>query len=123
MARVTSKDVTDIIDTRLSNSNINIYIDVANRLVTDILGSDTTLSDAQKADIEKFFAAHLIASTKERQASEKEVREASIKYTGNYGEGLKLTSYGQMVEMLDTTGKMSDIGKIKSSIEAITSFA
>jgi hypothetical protein len=119
-ARVNSGEVREIITTSLTDPAIDAYIAIANPMVTNTvtcgLGA-TTLKE-----IERWLTAHLIAITKERTATEEKLGEASIKYAGVFGEGLKSTSYGQMVLQLDTCGGFANLGKKAASIKSITSF-
>lgn len=121
--RVTLDEVKEIIETDLNNTSINAFILSANITVTAILGSDTVITTAQLKEIERWLTAHLIASSKERQAHSEKVGDANITYEGKTGKGLDSTTYGQQVMLLDTTGKIvSNIGKKRASITAITSF-
>lgn len=121
--RVTATEVKQIIDTSLSDTVIEAYIAAANPVVTEVLGSDTTITDALRKEIERWLTAHLIASTQERQAKEEGAGGAYIKYQGITGKGLESTLYGQQVLALDSTGKMR--GKLTgkaASITAVPSF-
>jgi len=116
--------VKQILDnTTLSNIIIEAYINSANVMVTEVLGG-TDLSDDTLTEIERWVAAHMVASTRERQAIKEAAGTASITYTGAYGVGLKSTSYGQMALTLDTSGLLAIAsGGAKSAfIKAITSF-
>lgn len=103
MARTNATDVKLILDTDLSDAIVEAFIDDANLLVTNVLGS-SSLSSATLQSIEKWISAHFIASTRDRQAQEEEVKDARIKYTGKYKTGLESTSYGQQALALDTSG-------------------
>jgi hypothetical protein len=121
--RTNTTDVKQILDTNLDGSVIKAFIDTANTIVGDTLGSDTTLSATQLKEIEKWLAAHLIAATRQRQGSAEKVGDASITYQGKTGMGLNSTMYGQQVLMLDSTGKMAQkLGKKSATITAIESF-
>jgi len=127
MSRTQPSDVKLIIDTSdLGDSDdeiIQSFIDDANAIVTDVVGSDTSLTDAQKASIEKWLTAHLLASTLLRQAQEEAAEQARIIYEGKTGLGLQGTRYGQQVLMIDTSGKFAQgSGKKRASIRAVTSF-
>ena len=76
----------------------------------------------QLRDIETWLTAHFIASTLHRQTSTEQVDGASVKYTGYWSKDLESTSYGQMVKVIDTSGKMANVGKKLASMKAITSF-
>lgn len=121
--RTTSADVKAILDnTELTESQIIAYITSANIMVTQILG--TTLIDDVLKEIERWLSAHMIATTRERQASKEEAGTAKVEYTGKWGQGLSSTSYGQMVISLDTTGAMknADTGLKSAYIYAIPNF-
>lgn len=124
--RVSPAEVKEIIEipASIADTVIHSFIVAANATVSAILGSDTVITSAQLIEIEKWLTAHLLACTRIPQASEEEVMgETSIKYTGKTDKGLDFTSYGQMVKMLDTTGKLAaSIGKKQASMIAVTSF-
>jgi len=122
MARVTSEEVQQIMDsTDMVNDDFDSFIETANALVTSTLGS-SGLGATMLMQIEKWLTAHLIVSTRERMAKKEGVADANVEYLGTFGEGLKSTPYGQMVETLDSTGEMSKLGGRGASIYAITSF-
>ena len=74
-------------------------------------------------EIERWFVAHMIASTVWRTTAEEKVGDATIKYTGQWGKDLDSTPYGQMVKQLDKTGLMvASVGKRPASIYAVRSF-
>lgn len=111
--RTTVADVRAIMeDTTLTDPIITIYINSANLFVTNTLGSSTLDADTLKS-IEQWVSAHLIAFTRERQSKKEEAGGAKIEYTGEYGEGLRATSYGQMAIALDTTGALDELSKGK----------
>lgn len=123
LSRTSAAEVKQVLDTNLTNTIIGAFIRDANLVVTDVLGSDTTLSADQLKSIEKWLTAHFIACTRERQGSKEKVGDADITYQGKTGMGLDSTMYGQQVKMLDSTGKMAQsLGKKSATITAITSF-
>lgn len=121
-ARVTAEEVKEIIDTTLSDSSIEAYINAANLTVTRLLGS-SVLEDEELKEVERWLTAHFIACTRERQPRAEQVGEAGITYQGYTGIGLDATLYGQQVKVLDTTGTLSSqLGKRNVSVYAVTSF-
>lgn len=121
MARVTATEVKEIISTSLSDSIVETFIDAANTVVSEIIGSDTTLSTTQKKEIERWLSAHLLACAREQQPQSEKDGDASITYQGKTGMGLDSTYYGQTVKIIDTTGKLArSIGKKKVNIYAVT---
>jgi hypothetical protein len=123
MARVVAHEVKDIIDTDLSDRIVQVFIDAANLTVTELLGSNTDLSDDAKKEVERWLTAHLLASTRERQAESEKIDVASIVYQGKTGKGLESTLYGQQAKLLDTTGILAqNLGKASIFTHAVTSF-
>lgn len=123
MACVTSDEVLEIMNgCTLTGDQIDPYIVVAHTYVDLVFANDSTTTAATKKEIERWYAAHLIASIRDRITTEEKVGEAAIKYAGKFGEGLSSTPYGQMVLQLDTTGKIALSGKKGASIHAVTSF-
>jgi hypothetical protein len=90
--------------TNMSDPNIQVLIEIANRMVTERL-TDGSLSTGALRDIE-----------------EEEVDDVRVKYQGKFGLGLESTTYGQMVIALDTSGLLSESTKKKASISAIAQF-
>jgi len=122
MARTTAAEVMEIMpDTSLTTIQITPFVDIASAILTDHLSS-CGLSETELTEIERWLAAHLIATTAERQLKSQKVGEASVTYQGVFGAGLNSTTYGQMVMMLDSCGILAQLGKKKIRIHAITSF-
>ena len=121
--RVTAAEVKQIIDTDLVDSVVDAFILGANYTVTEVLGSDTTIVEGHKKEIERWLAAHLIAATREQQIQKAGAGGADITYQGKTTMGLNATLYGQQVLALDTTGKMmAALSKQSVSLTAVTSF-
>ncbi len=119
--RTIAAEVKMVMDTALEDVEITSLIGYANRMVTNILGAEGLGADALK-DIETYLTAHLISIGKERQATEEKVKDISIKYTGNYGAFLNMTTFGQQVLFMDTTGNFANSGKQEISIKAIPQY-
>lgn len=123
MARVLPSDVTAIMSNcSATDAVVEEFIDDAETLIDEIFATDTTLSTTLLAKIEKWYVAHMLASTICRTTSEEKVGDAAVKYTGKWDKNLDSTPYGQMVKNLDITGKLAAIGKTQASIYAIKSF-
>ena len=121
--RVTYTDVKAIMDgCTTADATVTIFITSASVFIDKVFVNDTTTSTALLAQIEKWLAAHLIASTVFRTTSEEKLGDASLKYTGQWGKKLESTPYGQMVLLLDTTGMMAKAGKTAASIYAVEEF-
>jgi hypothetical protein len=118
--RTTATEVKELIETSLSDTIIERFIVSANRIVSKILGNDTTLDEDDLSDIECWLSAHFVASTRELQAKSEGADGASISYQGQTAMGLDATLYGQQVKILDTTGKLAaSLGKQAVEIYAI----
>lgn len=122
--RVTAAEVTAIMDdVTLADAVIESFISAANAMVTNYLAT-TALDDATLKEIERWLSAHMVASTVERMAISEGAGGASTKYVGEFKQNLSATPYGQMVLMLDTTGKLTvaSENKKQASVYAVTSF-
>lgn len=120
MARVTASEVKQIMDgCTISDTIVGVMIDAAEEVVTNIFSGDADINDTLLKEIERWFTAHMLASTLHRTTSEEKLGDASVKFTGKWGEKLASTPYGQMVLVLDTSGKMSNAGKQAAGIYAI----
>jgi len=123
MARILPSDVTAILNgCSVTEPVLEEFIDDAEVFIDTVFALDTTVTETFLAKIEKWFTAHMLASTICRTTSEEKVGDAAVKYTGKWDKNLDSTPYGQMVQQLDITGKMANTGKKLASIYAIKSF-
>lgn len=114
MARVTEEEVLEIMDNDLEEDVISPFVISANVFVTQHLSGK--LSEDVLKEVERWVAAHMVASTKDRQIKDTGADNAYIKYTGYWSEGLNGTSYGQMAIALDATGTLAVLAKGKRGI-------
>lgn len=112
--RVTNSEVKTIIDTDV---DVTAFITVANLIVTNML-SGGSLSDAMLKEIERWLSAHFVAIRDPRIGQEK-IGDASVTYLLTTGKGLDATPFGQQVKVLDTTGKLAQLGKSTAKLETI----
>lgn len=91
----------------ISSADLEGFITTANVMVTQVLGSDTTLLEQTKTEIEKFLTAHLMASTRAQQLAKAGGGDTRAEFQGEFGKGLESTGYGQTVKRLDVTGKLA----------------
>ena len=122
MALVNVGEVRVVIDTDLTDTDVDSFIEIADKLVADHLDS-TSLDSATKKEIERWLTAHLITVSRNRLASSEKVGDASIQYADAkmLGKGLDSTSYGQMVKILDTSHTFEKIDKKEIIIKAVES--
>jgi len=123
MARTTATEVKAIMDNcTVDDAVIDSFIVSANAVVTSVFDGDTDIGSTMKEEIERWFTAHMLASTLCRTTVTEKLGEAAVRYTGEFRENLSSTPYGQVVLQIDFTGKMANIGKRRASIYAIESF-
>jgi hypothetical protein len=106
-ARVVDSDVFAIIDTSLTN--IDVFINTAHRMVDGYLSSKG-LDEETLTDIERYLSAHVL-SVQDMRTKSVGVDVLSESYQGQWGFGLKGTSYGQMAILLDTSGTLGKIAE------------
>lgn len=116
MARVTSDEVKEIIETSLTD--ISAFITSANLIVTNVL-SEEGLGTSTLKEIERWLAAHLVAIRDPKVKSEKAGDGAAVYEMGTLGKGLDFTSFGQQVKLLDTSGKLANLGRIPAKLKAV----
>jgi hypothetical protein len=122
MARVTASEVKAIMNNcTATDSTVGTFILASNKLITEVF-EDSTLGADMLKELERYLTAHIITSTIDRMTSEEKLGDASVKYTGKWGDKLSSTSYGQMVLLLDTEGLLARLGKMSATITAVESF-
>ena len=118
-ARVTSAEVLAIMD-NCPLTDVDVFIESGTLVIDSVFGSTNT--DSLVKEIERWFVAHMVASTVYRTTVDEKLGDAAVTYTGKWGMNLDSTPYGQTVKTLDLTGKMGNIGKMSASIYAVKSF-
>ena len=120
MARTSAIEIKKIIETDISDMDIQSYIDSATAFIDGTIADK--LHDTLLTQIEKWLTAHLMASTREQMVKTGKGGTASATFYG-YGEGkgLEHTPYGQQAVSLDFTGTLKRIseGKAKLTFEAL----
>lgn len=113
--RVTPGDVKEILasSTVLDESDIRVWIDIANLVITRYAALCTDAGAATLAAMEKLLTAHLITATVERGQSvtSRSFGDSSETYGLIAGEGLRSTTYGQQLTLLDPCGQLQNYGK------------
>lgn len=107
MSTITIDEVRAIIPTTIPDEDMVHFIEFADAMM-DVL-RETDLPPKIMKEINRWMTAHLIASSRERQAREEGAGGAYIKYTGMSYTGLRGTTYGQQAIALDTTGTLNTI--------------
>lgn len=121
MSRVTQAEVEAIITVDsdvIGTTAWAAFITAANLLVTNAIGSDTTIGDSTKKEVERYVAAHF-ASLNDPRVMKEKAGDASVEYYGKTGMGLEATQYGQMALALDPSGALKKAGMKKASIAMV----
>lgn len=103
MSVATPQDVRDLIDTDLSDTEIQAYIDdaaIENELVNDVSEQSTELTRM----IEERYAAYLIRAVRERSKSSLSQESASLEY-----DGVPLEELRRLVARVDPSGELTGI--------------
>jgi hypothetical protein len=108
-ARVDADEVGEIIETDLSDSLVNAFINTAHYFIQENL-LDKGLSADILTQIELWLSAHFLAIRDPRVESEGIAGEWQARYQGKTGMGFEATTYGQQALMLDTTGTLASAG-------------
>lgn len=113
MPRVIQSDVREIITT--DKVDLQPFIIAANLLITNVLAT-SGLGDPLLKEIERWMSAHFIAmagtDSDTGQVVEEKIGDASVKYDqGDFRKNLGATRYGRQAMLLDTTGKLANLGK------------
>lgn len=129
MAAITASDVTAIIETEIDEAVIeNVYIPMANAFITLHL-ADCTIPDAVDTELRRLLTAHFMSATRdieagsliEFQADHVRTRVGGALRGGIFGQGLRLTRYGQLALEMDPCGNLTDVadGKPRAEFEVI----
>ena len=102
---ISADDVKELLgdETELTDGTIHNFINAAHVVMSGITG----LSTDKLTQIQLWLAAHFLVLVDPRAKSESFGGDFSITYlTGNLGENLSSTFYGQTALVLDTTGTL-----------------
>jgi hypothetical protein len=104
MARTNATAVKILIDTELSDADVDAFIADAAALLTSTGIEDADCHDSASLTVlEKYLAAHLVA-LRERQLTGEKIGAASESLGGDFGRGLDFTQYGQQAIAYDCSG-------------------
>ncbi len=116
--RVTPTEVIGIMDTDLTRTTMQPFVDLANAMVNEhLLGEGIGNTTLEKIELQ--LSAHFASAFKDRMAESQKLGDASIKYIGKFDMGLDLTPYGQMAKSLDPTGILSEIDMKPTEVEVV----
>lgn len=112
-------DVRALITTALTDAQVSLYIEDAT-LIAEGCSGISELGETRQAAIVKWLTAHLIAQQtgKGGQVTAEKLGDASKSFAaGAGGLFLQSTRYGQQAAMLDTTGGLANLGKVRAICE------
>lgn len=123
-ARNTATTVKEIIsvDAAITDSQINNFINAAYLLMTQADLANKGLGEDILTEIEKWLAAHFLATLDPRTESEEFVDVWRGKYQGKTGKGLEATIYGQQALALDTSGSLASAGLKRATVEVYSRY-
>lgn len=117
-AGVTATDVKEIIETALTTSQINSFINIAYAVTRPVAGN---LGDCGGSDtlvqILLLLAAHFITLRERMLKSESIGGEWSASFMGQDGLGLNASLYGQQALALDCSGTLAKAGMKKATFQ------
>lgn len=113
--RATNEEVKEIISTDLTAEQIAPFLRAANKMV-DALLIEQGYSAGLLMEIECWLAAHFVA-IRDPQITKEKIGDAEATYQGKFGEGLRGTSYGQQVLILDHKGTFAELADSKGPVE------
>jgi len=112
--------VKEIIDTDLTDAQINHFINIAYYQTVLLDGAlDECGGDSVRCEIIALLAAHFLAMRDRRSKSESIAGEWSVTWQGTTGMGLDATDYGQAAKSLDCSGKLAKAGMKRATFEVI----
>jgi len=117
--RVTTEEVKQIIET--VEAEIEPFIKAANIVVSEhLVGSG--MGAATLKEIERWLTAHFI-SVKDKRPRSENIGAAQMVYeTPLLGKGLDGTMYGQQVKILDSSGRLSALGRKRVVFDVISEY-
>lgn len=117
MARVTSEEVKEILET--TETVFTTWINTANVQVNFLLSTPGLVTNSDLLEqIELYLAAHYFR-IKELQEQRSKTGDSEGTFFGKAGMGLDFTPYGQQAIGLDPSGTLRDLGKPSASMETL----
>jgi hypothetical protein len=119
--RVTAEEVKQIFTTSLGDDQIDACITAANNIVSTITTTKAspTLGTAELKEVERWLGAHFCAINDPvslRVAiGESESWHFPASVTTAWGQGLRLTPFGQQAIFFDRTGSLASFGLMHAS--------
>ena len=119
MARVTGSEVKEIINTKLTASEVEPFILAANSVITAMCSS-ASYDATHLKELERWLTAHLVAIRDPSRSAVVEQKAGSasqkLQVAAKDPTGLATTPYGQQVLILDYLNTLSNLGRQKATI-------
>lgn len=117
----TVDDVQDLmLDSSLSDGYVTMMLTTVDRILTRTYEYyQGTIPNSLLTEIQKYYAAHIIAATNKRFSTMEQIGEARVEYAGKYGMGFQSTPYGQMLLALDPSGLIAKTGFRSADLWAV----
>lgn len=109
--RVDPVDVREIMETSLTDIQLEAFTMAATLLINEKLSS-SGLSDDLLFEIERWLTAHF-ATSREKLTTSESMGGASDSYAVQIGLGLNGSFYGQQVKLLDSSGILAGLDERK----------
>ncbi len=109
---VSSEDVQLIFETDLAPGVINAFLVTAENIIATHIDplSDPLVTSAVRDSIKTWLAAHFTA-IRDSETKEESADGIRTVFRGKTEMGLDFTSYGQQAQILDPTGKLSNLAR------------
>lgn len=119
MSRTTEDAVKKILDTALTASEIDWAVNDAHVFLEDVLANEG-YSDERREVIERWYAAHLVATGRDPRVKSMRTGEGNVTFHGESGMGLSSTPYGQQVLRFESNGVLAAMDKGEGDAEIRT---
>ena len=103
-------EVENILDTGLTETQVQAFITTSESLIKEVFSS-STIDDDLIHQITIWVSAHYIASTRTQQLRSAEAGGAKAEFQGSTGRLFQSTFYGQVALTLDHTGTLSELDR------------
>lgn len=119
-ASVTPDAVKEIIDTDLSDSRINAFINFAYYATIPLANKlDDCGGAGALCEIQLLLAAHFLTIYQRQTKSENVAGEWSVTYLGKDGLGLESSLYGQQAIAMDCSGELAKYGLKRATFQVV----
>ena len=117
-ARVTAANVQEVIETALTEAEINACINTAHLLIGAKTRMLTELGSDLLAQIELWLSAHFV-SVREPRIAQETIDDNTIRYEQSKAGSIADTTYGQVALALDTTLSLAGATTKRAVIEVL----